>query len=99
MISDASSFLLEYSATGKPLLYLHNANGPGLNEDGAFVREFCYTAEAPTDIERFLDMIAQGKDPKRDARRAAYPNFMLIPDEGVGERIKRTVEERITAER
>ena len=99
MISDASSFLLEYSATGKPLLYLHNANGPGLNEDGVFVREFCYTADTTADIERFLGMIAQGQDPKRDARCAAYPEFMQIPGEGIGERIKRTVEERLAAER
>jgi cytochrome c-type biogenesis protein CcmH/NrfG len=98
MLSDASSFLLEYSALGNPLLYLHNAGGPGLNDDGKFVLEHCYVACARDDIASFLAMVAAGEDPKQAARLTSYPDYMLAPEEGAGERVKRTVEQRMAWE-
>lgn len=70
MLSDASSFVLEYSATGKPLLYLHNPAGPALNEDGEFVGAHLYTAHHESDITDFLDMVAAGDDPLGEALAA-----------------------------
>lgn len=98
LITDASSFVLEYAGTGKPLLYLHNPNGPGLNADGEFVREHCATALAETDIAAFLDAVAAGRDERGEARRAAYRDYMHLPAEGVGAAIKRTIEQRLSAE-
>ena len=92
MISDASSFILEYGATGKPLLYLHNPHGPGLNADGEYIHRYCSTAVEEEDIVGFLDEVAAGRDQRGDARRAAYGQFMHLPAEGVGVAIKRAVE-------
>lgn len=98
MLSDASTFLLEFAATGKPLLYLHNPRGPSLNADGEFVRRHNYTAERAEEIAAFLDQVASGQDPRAAARRQAYPEIMHCPPEGVGEAIKRHVLERLAAE-
>jgi len=99
MLSDASSFLLEYAATGKPLLYLHNPRGPGLNADGDFVRDHCATAQTEEEIARFLDAVAAGQDVSRDARLAAFrQECMHLPPEGAGETIRQTVLARLEAE-
>jgi predicted O-linked N-acetylglucosamine transferase (SPINDLY family)/cytochrome c-type biogenesis protein CcmH/NrfG len=94
MLSDASSFLLEYPATGKPLLYLHNPRGPGLTTEGEFVLRHCYTAETEAEISRFLDQVERGEDPKATARRVALPEFIHLPPAGAGAAIKREVERR-----
>jgi tetratricopeptide (TPR) repeat protein len=98
MISDASSFLLEYAGTGRPLLYLHNPTGPGLNRDGEFVTKYCYTAETEEEIRKFLDLIESGQDPTAVTRRASYGEFMYLPPDGVGSTIKRTIESRLAKE-
>lgn len=98
LITDASSFVLEYAGTGKPLLYLHNPHGPGLNADGEFVREHCATALAESDIVAFLDAVAAGRDDRGEKRRAAYRDYMHLPAEGVGAAIKSTIEQRLSAE-
>lgn len=67
LIADAGSFLLEYLATEKPILYLHNADGPGLNASGAFTENY-YQASRFDDIESFMTMVASGDDPKREQR-------------------------------
>jgi len=71
MISDPSSFLLEYAGTGRPVLYLHNPGGPGLNSDGEFVTNYCYSAQSEDEIRRFLDLVEAGQDPRGPERRAA----------------------------
>jgi tetratricopeptide (TPR) repeat protein len=98
MISDASSFLLEYAATGRPLLYLHNPDGPGLNEDGGFVRDHLDWAEQETDLAAFLDNVAAGRDPRGDARRRAYPEYMHQPPGGAGAAVRDAILTRLAAE-
>lgn len=98
MLSDASTFLLEYSATNKPLLYLHNPRGPQLNEDGDFVCMHNYRAEKRADVIAFLDMVEAGEDPLAPARRAAYSEVMCAPEGGAAETIKRVVLQRLAAE-
>ncbi len=99
MMSDASSFVLEYAGTGRPMLYLHNPRGPGLNSDGDFVRDYCETAQTEAGIARFLDGVTTGADARGDARRAAFRSeFMHLPEEGAGEAIKAAVLERLKKE-
>ncbi len=99
MLSDASSFVLEYAATGRPLLYLHNPHGPGLNADGAFVRDYCATAQDEIAIVRFLDSVATGDDAGGEDRRAAYRReFMHMPEDGAGVAIKNAVLARLKEE-
>jgi tetratricopeptide (TPR) repeat protein len=98
MISDASSFLFEYAGTGRPLLYLRNPAGPGLNSDGEFVTKYCYTAQTEEEIRQFLDLVEAGQDPSAATRRAAYKELMYVPPEGAGRTIKRAIESRLAAE-
>ncbi|MEO7412802.1 MAG: methyltransferase domain-containing protein, partial [Opitutaceae bacterium] len=98
LISDASSFLLEYPATGRPLLYLRNPRGPGLNADGEFITRHSYIAETDQEMRTFLDMVESGADPRADERRRAYPEFMHLPAGGVGAAVKRAIENRLASE-
>jgi hypothetical protein len=88
MLSDASSFLLEYGATGRPLLYLHNPDGPSLNDDGEFVRAHNYTALSREDVSSFITMVAEGRDPLGEGRRGSYGEVMTCPPGGVAQKIK-----------
>lgn len=98
LISDASSLLIEYGATGRPLLYLQNPRGPGLNEDGEFVRDHCYTAEREAQIQEFIDMVVRGEDSLARGRRAAFPRFVHQPPGSVAEAVKAAVAERLEEE-
>ncbi len=88
LMADAGSFLLEFLPTLKPILYLHCADGEGLNDDGELIR-FLYAAFDKEDISGFLDRIATGQDPKRQQRIAVLPEFLygLNDESTAGERI------------
>lgn len=98
MISDASSLILEFAATGRPLLYLRNPHGPGLNDHGDLVRDHLYTAENESEIRTFLDQIATGSDPRREGRLAALSEYLVQPEGGAGVAIVRAIDERLAAE-
>ncbi|SCG81923.1 hypothetical protein DW1_0303 [Proteiniborus sp. DW1] len=93
LLSDASSFLLEYLATYKPIMYLPNKNGPSLNEDGDIV-EYYYKAYERKDIEEYVDMVANGFDTMKDIRTSKIEEYLGIVDGKVGERIKNCVLEK-----
>jgi 2-polyprenyl-3-methyl-5-hydroxy-6-metoxy-1,4-benzoquinol methylase/tetratricopeptide (TPR) repeat protein len=95
MISDASSFLLEYAATEKPLLYLPNERGPQLNSDGEFVERHCAVARTADQIRAFLDEVAAGRDAGRDQRLSALAEFLHRPEEGAGRAIVRELKDRM----
>ena len=98
IMSDASSFVLEYAVTGKPVLYLRNPCSPGLDLDGEFVAKYCQSAETENEIRRFLDNVSEGKDPGRDERRSAIREYMYDPPGNVGDAIKEAVTNRLTLE-
>jgi hypothetical protein len=97
MISDLSTFTLEYPVTGRPLLYLRNPRGSP-PEEGVLVGDFCPVAETEEEIVRFLDDVAAGRDPRAAERRAAYAKAMHLPADGVGRAIKSAIEQRFEAE-
>ncbi len=90
LMSDVSSFLTLYPATGKPVLYLRNAKGPGLNENGGIVRGF-YNGESAEEISAFLDMIERNEDPLRDKRNNLLREYLHMPSEGAGKVIAEDV--------
>jgi hypothetical protein len=98
LLSDASSFLLEYAATGKPILYLPNKKGPQLNSDGEFVEKHCQIGETEDQIRRFLDDVAQGKDRNAHSRMEAYKSFMHFSKFGAGHEIKIEILRRLREE-
>jgi tetratricopeptide (TPR) repeat protein len=98
LISDASSFLLEYAATGKPVLYLPNRRGPQLNSDGEFVEKHCQIGETEEQIRRFLDDVALGIDRNAHSRMEAYKSFMHFSKIGAGHEIKSEILRRLREE-
>ena len=91
LISDASSFLLEYAFTGKPILYLPNPKGPQLNEDGEFVNKFLCRGETEASIATFLDNVIQGVDEKKSQRMESLREFLELPTIGAGVAIKESL--------
>lgn len=83
LMADAGSFLLEYLPTEKPILYLRNDAGPGLNATGSFVDTYYQAAEFE-EIEEFLNMVAAGEDPKRTERLEKIPFVLHGIDGNVG---------------
>jgi len=70
MVSDLSSLANEYSATGRPLLYLHREDGPGPTAEDRCYRA-ARRATAWSQVEAFLDHLpdpgrAPGKTRGRD---------------------------------
>jgi tetratricopeptide (TPR) repeat protein len=98
MMSDVSSFVLEYSATGKPLLFLNNPHGPQLNDDAEFVHRYLYRADRGEQIRAFLDLVEAGMDPMASERHRAFPEFMHQPPGGVGPVVKQAVEAHLACE-
>lgn len=87
MMSDAGSFLMEYLATGKPVLYLRNPVGQGLNEEGAAVARQYQTASDVVQVCAFLEQLRRGEDPLHSSRNAAMKNFFHELDGGAGRRV------------
>lgn len=87
LMTDAGSFLLEYLVTEKPVLYLCNPNGFGLNEQGLALVNYYDTANTATDIENFIDNLRSATDPKRGMRLAAISEFFSNFDGCCGERV------------
>ncbi|MGE1081059.1 CDP-glycerol glycerophosphotransferase family protein [Pseudomonas shirazensis] len=87
MISDASSFLLEYLVTRKPVLYLCNPHGLGLNDEGKAVVEHYRTARDGADIGAFLDQIGAADGPLAAGRQAAIEHFFHGFDGQAGQRV------------
>ncbi len=87
MMSDVGSFLMEYLATGKPVLYLNNSYGLGLNEEGeAVVRHYQVATHAP-DVKAFLDQLKRGEDPLAEQRQGAIHDFFFGFDGQAGHRV------------
>lgn len=87
LMTDAGSFLLEYLVTEKPVLYLCNPKGFGLNEQGQAVVQNYYSANNVDDISHFIDMLLKGEDPKFDQRKSAISFFFNGLDGCCGQRV------------
>lgn len=92
LMTDPGSFLLEFLATGKPILYLRHPDGLGLaaEEDlgGAYD-----VADCGEDIESFVERVARGEDPRADARAQRLGVLLHGVDGRCGERICEAVVE------
>ncbi len=97
IMADAGSFLLEFFATGKPVLYMAPEGGYGLNDDGDLV-DHLYVCRGPGDLTAFVKAMGRGEDPMEDARRAARPAYLHIPEEGtIGQAIADHVADAVLA--
>lgn len=87
LISDIGSFLMDYLLTGKPVLYLNNPHGMGLNEEGEELVSLFPKAESIEAVRQFVAALERGEDPERERRLAAIPRFASQQDGQVGQRI------------
>jgi len=87
MMSDVGSFLMEYLATGKPVLYLVNPHGLGLNEEGEAVARYYDRAEDAAGIAAFLDGLASRDADDVARRKAVIPEFFFGFDGQAGRRV------------
>lgn len=95
LMADAGSFLLEFFATGKPLLYLSPKDGIGLNDD-ARLTDYIYVCNDSEDITGFVDAVGRGDDPMGERRRASISEFFHLPEKGtVGQAVVDHVAEAV----
>lgn len=86
MIGDGTSFLVEYLATGKPILYTPKYDGQGIS-DANLVKNY-YIANSEEYIHQFLDMVKSGKDPLYEKRMDTCKKYLGNIDGKIGESIK-----------
>jgi tetratricopeptide (TPR) repeat protein len=98
MVADASAALVEFAATGKPLLFLHNPHGPRLRASAAFVGRCASVAQTPAQIREFLDDVETGRDPLAEMRRNEARHFLPAKGGSAGEVIRDALLARLTAE-
>jgi tetratricopeptide (TPR) repeat protein len=98
MVADPSAALVEFAATGKPLLFLHNPHGPRLRTSAAFVGRCASVAQTPAQIREFLEDVETGRDPLAEVRRHEAMHFFPRKGGSAGEAIKDALLARLTAE-
>lgn len=83
MIHDCSSFIIEYQYTGNPVLFLetepHSAEQMQLSEFGYAAYQVHYHAMNEDGIERFIQQVINGEDPKKGARDAFFDKYLQLP--------------------
>lgn len=87
LVSDVGSFLLEYLATGKPVVYLKNIKGFGLNDEGNALIDFCYQVENVAQLHQKLEHLLAKIDEKQNQRLAAIPELFSHFDGKSGQRV------------
>jgi hypothetical protein len=82
MIHDSASFLAEYLAVNKPVLFMVRDKNikERLNEFGVIALEQHYLAHSEDDIYDFIEnIVINGNDWKRNQREAFCKNYMISP--------------------
>lgn len=85
LISDAGSFLLEYLATGKPVLALINPEGEPLNEEATRLVAGYRHATTPAEVIQFLDRLLEGRAEVPD--RELMGHHLPLQDGAAGPRV------------
>lgn len=86
MISDGTTFSIEYLYTGKPLMLTTRKIKSFYN--GEALKKSLYIGEKAQDIAVFMDDFSAGRDPKRQAREALRRELFFQPQgKSVGQNI------------
>ena len=82
MIHDSGSFLMEYLYTRKPVMRTMNDIDPKTmyNDFALDALEVYYKAYSEQDIEKFIQNVICGIDPKKDAREEFFREQLLPPN-------------------
>lgn len=92
IIVDRSAVMVEAGCVGVPVLYMYN---PDYKEPMAKAIESLtdsyYQGTTCADMENFLEMCRQGRDPKKEIREMAFRQCVPYFDGKCGERIKEDI--------
>lgn len=92
LMTDLGSFLVEFLATGRPMLYLENLAGEGPNEEGLRIIQGCETAANGAQAIEFMTRVMNGVDasavPRENARRIVLPHL----GEGAARRVAEAIQ-------
>lgn len=80
LVTDTSTILIEYLATGKPVIYCKSDSQYVENDFMKDVLKVCYCADTWNEIQKLLDQLYSGDDPLR-IKREKYVNRVLFNDE------------------
>ncbi len=86
MLSDASSLLSEFMALGRPALYLHRIDGPGVTADAQYFFNTDVATSWPA-VQGFLDQVRAGRDPFAEHRKNLVHRHFPMLDGSAGARI------------
>ena len=87
MISDISSWVRQYIATGKPVLMLNGRSEMKNERICVFDHFSCYFYYDGYSIEDFCGMLIQGTDPNKESRLSDLRNSVLNLDGSCGQQI------------
>lgn len=93
LLADAGSFLLEFLPTEKPILYLTHDMCLGLNKSAYFVYKNYYIARNEQDIDDFVNMVLENKDPMKTKRLKALHDNFFMPLVSAGDEINKILTE------
>ena len=86
IITDGTTFSLEYLLTGKPLMVTTNSLEQFYEPEA--MEDALYIGRSHEDIQRFVENILNGNDPKREKRTAFTEHLFLRPkDKSVSQNI------------
>lgn len=86
LVSDVSSMMLEFFATGKPIIYTHSQNT--FNAFGEALSQGFYWVENKQELEHRLEQLILGNDPLREKRQEILASLVYLPEGGAGHQIK-----------
>ncbi len=98
LISDASSFLVQYAAVGKPVIYTLREDGWGGLDDALRpeVLQGYYLARESAEIAPLVQRLKAGEDPLAAQRRACQERMVHgIHEGGAGQRIATYIKARL----
>lgn len=95
LISDYSSIMLQYCATGKPILTLNGKSSDRKGSICIFDYFSNYFLEDGMTVEAFRDMILRGEDPKKNQRLKAMRQSTLNTDGSCGRFIHKKIKSQL----
>jgi hypothetical protein len=100
MVTDASSFLIQFAPTKKPIVFLDNSrNGRGIDETiRPEIMKSYYVAQDVAELVETLSLLQSGADPKRPERLASQERMCYgVFSPGAGRRIADYVRDNFSA--
>lgn len=84
MITDCSTFLIEYLVTGNPIIRLVSKNAPDYNINAQIAVDNCYNSENNSDLEQILDtVLIKELDTMKENRIDAAKRFKANATENI----------------